>query len=80
MISNKDLSFVKSILPKHYTVKESANLGSVHCVSKIGISEDQPKKWDKVMRELKKHFDSRFKEVFHNVCADHTDFTVFLKP
>lgn len=32
-----DLNFVRSILPKHYTVQESKKSGSIHCKSEIGI-------------------------------------------
>lgn len=32
-----DIDFVKSVLPDHYTVKESKKQGSIHCKSPKGI-------------------------------------------
>lgn len=78
----EDLNKVKRLLPNHYEVKESNKRGSIHCVSKIGIrkgidSEDD-EHWEYIFQGIKKHFGSRFQEVYHNTCFCHTDFTIYL--
>lgn len=75
-----DLNYVKSILPSHYTVKESKKKYSVHCTSSIGMQDyGEEKEWKQFFNKLKEHFGSRFQEVFHNVCTNHSDFTIYLK-
>lgn len=80
---DKEIAFVKSILPDHYTVKESKSPGSIHCASPIGIRKgvdaEDDEHWGYVMKALRQTFGERFKEVFHNVCFCHTDFTIYLK-
>ena len=77
-----DIQRVKAILPEHYEVKESKLPNSIHCVSKIGIKNgidaEDDEHWSYIMRAFKNHFGNRFKEVFHNVCFCHTDFTIHL--
>lgn len=89
-----DIEFLKKILPAHYTVQESKKIGSVHCkspkglrlnpyVSSAGVTVDDAEDeemWGYVFKAIKNHFADRFQEVFHNTCAWHCDFTVFLKP
>lgn len=90
----RDVKFVISILPFHYTVEESDKRGSIHCVSPQGIrkspylnqstgatvtdAEDE-EHWGYIFGAIKQHFGERFQEVFHNVCLCHTDFTIYLK-
>ena len=89
----EDVAFVKSILPDHYTVEESKKKGSVHCKSDIGIREpayvsrsgkiiddaEDESEWERIIYNFKWHFGERFQEVFHNTCAWHCDFTIYLK-
>lgn len=89
----KDIDFVKSILPNSYKVGESKKLGSVHCVSEIGIvkspfvnstgrmitDDEDEVEWSKIFRAIKNHFGERFQEVYHNTCTNHVDFTIYLK-
>jgi len=89
----EDIEFVRSILPESYKVSESAKLGSIHCVSPIGIRkhpyvtrsgrliEDAEDKheWGVFFIKIENHFGDRFQEVDHNVCYLHTDFTIYLK-
>jgi len=70
------IKYIKQVLPTHYEVKESKKAGSVHCKSKIGINDEEH--WGYFMSALKTKFKD-FLEVFHNVCYNHTDFTVYFK-
>jgi hypothetical protein len=78
----EDIDFVKKLLPNHYTVKESKNVGSIHCSSPFGIRKgidaEDDEHWEYIIQGISKHFGSRFSEVFHNVCFCHTDFTIYL--
>lgn len=80
---NDDIGFVKTILPSHYTVKESKSKGSIHCVSsegiKQGIDSEDDEHWSYIMMAIRKRFGERFSEVYHNVCFCHCDFTIYLK-
>lgn len=79
----QDIDFVKKVLPTHYTIKESKKASSIHCQSSIGLRTkhggDDDEHWALFFLAIKKHFGSRFQEVFHNTCAWHSDFTIFLK-
>jgi hypothetical protein len=79
----QDISFVKKALPEHYTVQESKSVGSIHCRSSIGIREgidgEDDEHWGFVMAAFRQHFGVRFREVFHNTCFCHVDFTVYLR-
>ncbi len=79
----EDIQFVKKILPDTYTVEESKNKGSIHCVSPTGIYKkidaEDDEHWGYVFKAIESHFAERFQEVFHNVCFNHTDFTIYLK-
>jgi hypothetical protein len=88
-----DIAAVKRILPIHYEVKESKAANAIHCKSSIGIrmqpylnsstgnmitdAEDE-EHWGYIMQAFRKHFGNRLKEVFHNTCFCHVDFTIFL--
>jgi hypothetical protein len=89
-----DLSFVRSILPNHYTVQESKKKGSIHCQSEIGIRKspylnpstgnmvtdaEDDNRWKDVLQSLKSHFGDRFLEVYHNTCFCHVDFTIYIR-
>jgi hypothetical protein len=80
----KDIQYIKSILPTHYTVEESKQPGNVHCYSSKGICHhidaDDEEHWEYIYRALKAHFEQRFQEVFLNVCHCYKDFTIYLKP
>lgn len=76
----QDIDFVKSILPSHYTVKESKPEGRcIHCVSSIGIEESPYQLWQNIFDQFKGYFKDRFQEVFHNVCANHRNFSIYIK-
>lgn len=92
---NKDLQFVKSILPSHYSVNESNTPGSIHCKSAIGIrlspylntstgsmidDHEDEEHWSYIFCAIKSHFTGRFQEVDHNTNFCHVDFTIYLKP
>lgn len=78
----KDISYMIQILPLHYICQASRHPNSVHCFSKKGIRKDvdaeDTEAWELIMEKIKKHFGSRFREVDHNVCFVHQDFTVYL--
>lgn len=78
-----DIKFVRSLLPSHYDVHESTTRGSIHCVSKTGLKtpegNDDDEAFDGFFIEVKEHFGDRFQEVFHNTCAWHINFTIYLK-
>jgi hypothetical protein len=80
----EDIEFVRSVLPDHYTVRESKVIGSIHCQSSIGIRKgvdgEDDEKWQEIFSAFKERLKERFQEVFHNVCFCHTDFTIYLKP
>ena len=80
----EDILYVKSLLPKHYTVIESkSKSGSLRCVSPEGIRHkidaDDVEHFGYIVSALKQHFAGRFQEVDHNVNFCHKDFTIFLK-
>lgn len=76
----QDIDFVKSVLPSHYIVRESRpERRSIHCISSIGIEERPPQLWENILDLFKNYFGDRFQEVFHNVCANHTNFSIYLK-
>jgi hypothetical protein len=80
MLINHDIDFVKSILPDHYIVKESERRGSIHCESAIGIPDTPPEDhWKAVFGGIKGRFGYRFQEVYHSTCANHVNFTIYLK-
>lgn len=90
---NYDCAFIRGLLPKTYTVQESKKIGSVHCKSSTGIRKypyinsagnliddaEDDEKWSEIFEAIENHFGNRFQEVFHNTCAWHVDFTVYLK-
>lgn len=79
----KDLEFIKNILPDHYVVKESKTMGSIHCKSPIGIKEgvdaDDDEHWNYIVMAIQQKFGERFLEIDHNTCFCHVDFTICLK-
>ena len=70
----RESKIISNILPDHYTVTPKNN--RVHCKSVIGIKNDND--WDKFFTSLKQNFGERFKEVFHNTCTYHVDFSVYI--
>ncbi len=90
---NEQLEFVKSLLPAHYKVSESATAGSIRCVSETGLrklpylnksgrlitDDEDDESFDRFFKSIKQHFGGRFQEVFHNTCFCHVDFTIYLK-
>ena len=78
LFPDEDVDFMQRILPKHY-VCTPVDKG-VHCISERGISEqNNDEAWNTmVMEPIRKHFGSRFVEVFHQVCTNHSEFTVYL--
>jgi hypothetical protein len=71
------IEYIKHILPEHFEVKESKQKGNIHCKSSIGIKDDE--QWSYFMSALKHRFQSDFLEVYHNICHNHVDFTVYFK-
>lgn len=80
----QDIQFVKSILPYHYVVKESAYKHSVHCKSPIGIAHkidaDDDEHWEYIVKAIENNFGDRLMEIDHNTNFCHVDFTIYLKP
>jgi len=77
---DKDIRFMKLLLPMHYSVLESKKTtGSVHCKSSIGLTVKDNEFWEQIIKDIKKHFGKRFQEVYHNTCTNHCDFIVYLK-
>jgi len=83
MSIKQDVKLVKELLPSHYEVKESSRKGSIHCVSRTGLrttnGNDDDKTFDAFFKTVKSKFGERFQELFHNTCAYHCDFTIYLK-
>ncbi len=79
----KDLEFVRSILPKSYTVKLSNHSGSINCESKVGIlhkkDADDDEHWEYITKAIKNHFGNRFLEIDHITSFGHRNFTIYLK-
>jgi len=75
-----DKEIIKSILPEHYEITESAGSYGFNCVSKIGIDENDPEQWDYTMKAFRQTFGERLKEVYHSTCTNHLDFCVYLEP
>lgn len=77
-----DIDRVKAILPNHYKIEKSKAPNAIHCVSTIGIKKgvdaEDDEHWECIMKAIKKYFGKRFKEVDHNVCFCHKDFTIYL--
>lgn len=79
-----DIAFMKRILPGHYKVEESGKVGSIHCVSSLGIKKantvdtEDEEHWDLIFKAIKQYFGLKFQEVDHNTCFLHKDFTVYL--
>lgn len=93
--SEKDIQFVKSILPEHYVVKEGKTKDSIHCKSSIGVIitmvlnsctnenttgvAEDDEHWSYIFQAIEQHFGSRFQEIFHNACFCQKDFIIYLK-
>lgn len=76
----KDIAFVKDLLPVHYRVEESKKKYSIHCASIVGMDDSvREPDWKDFMQKIREHFGNRFMEVFHNVYFRHTDFTIYLE-
>lgn len=71
-----DISFLNDLLPQ-YTI-ENRPVNGMYCTSKTGIS-DATDEWLPIFQAIKKHFGTRFSEVFHTTCSDHLRFTIYLK-
>lgn len=72
-----DIKFVKGLL-RNYEVNEGDKRGSIHCVSSVGIDDEE--RWQWTFKAIKQRFDNRFQEVYHNVCYNHKDFIIYFKP
>lgn len=68
--------YMRDLLPDHYTCFNKVN--GVHCVSDDGIADEE--QWQYTMLAIKKQFGSRFMEVYHETCANHCAFTVYIRP
>jgi hypothetical protein len=81
---SKDIKFLKEILPSHYIVEESEHTGSLHCKSEVGIlknvDEEDEERWSFFVKEIEAWFGIRFREIFHNTCHGHKDFTIYTGP
>jgi len=67
---------IKKLLPPHYKCSPREN--GVHCQSELGIDDDG-QEWQEFMKQIRLRFKDRFMEVFHQTCARHVKFTVFLR-
>lgn len=77
---DKDIRFMKLLLPMHYAVSESKETtGSIHCKSSIGMPVRDDEAWEHIIKAIKKQFGSRFQEIYHNTCTNRCDFIVYLK-
>lgn len=70
--ANKEI--IKGLLPEHYYCEETK--GGINCKSNIGMSEGS---YVAFIDGIKDIFKKQFQEIFHQVCTDHLQFTVFLK-
>lgn len=78
----RDINFIKSILPAHYEVKESAHKGSAHCKSREGMryrNNDDNEQWGYVELAINNYFKERLSEIDFNTNAFYQDFTIYLK-
>ena len=71
----EETEYLKKLLPSHYTCECRDN--GVHCYSDKGINDDE--QWDYILQAIKKKFNDRLTEVYHQTCTNHVKFTVFLK-
>lgn len=78
----QDIDFVKSILPEHYQVKESAHKGSIHCKSREGLrfgnEADDDEHWGYVYGAIKNYFGDNLNELDFNTNAFYQDFTIYI--
>lgn len=70
--ANKEI--IKGLLPEHYYCEETK--GGINCKSNIGMDDNLYTAFIDCIKEI---FKGEFKEVFHQVCTEHLQFTVFLK-
>lgn len=73
-IEKSDLEFVGDILPNHYEIKETK--GGILCRSRIGIEDD--KDWESFKKSARQYFGDRLLEFYHNTCANHVNFIIYL--
>lgn len=73
----KDVLFLKELLPTHYEVVPKKHPTRVSCKSKQGIPVEAD--FNRIFESMKFHFLERFMEVDHNVCTNHVDFNVYLR-
>lgn len=69
------IKYIKTWLPDHYEIKEIEMLGSVRCVSRIGIEDEE--KWEYFLSALKQRFGKMFLEIDHSTCYNHVDFIIY---
>ena len=75
---NDAVDFITAVMPGHYSV-EGRNYG-VFCQSKSGINEkNNDFEFGEIMVSIRENFKDTFQEVYHQVCANHSSFSVFLK-
>jgi hypothetical protein len=78
----KDIDFIKTILPDHYEVKESKQQGNIHAKSRHGLrtngQNDDDEHWRYVQAAIKGYFKDRLKEIFFNTHAFYQDFTIYI--
>ena len=74
---NKDVDFMRRVLPDHYTCEPREN--GVHCHSLIGVEDNDPEHWEYIFLAIKQQFGDRFMEVYHQTCTDHLKFTVYIR-
>lgn len=77
MEKKTNVEIMKGILPSDYVCEERKD--GVHCYSSIGIEDRTDSEWNGIFGQIKKQFGNKFSEVFHQTCARHKRFTVYLK-
>lgn len=81
--TKSDFDFFKKVMPNYFVTIDESLLGErsdkIRCRSNFGIKEGD-EQWVYLMKAFKQRWGDRFIEVNHIVNADHTDFTIYLKP
>lgn len=70
---------MKNILPSHYEITEGDNW--IRCKSRIGLRTnndgDDDEAWSYVFGAIKNKYIT-LKEIYHNTCAFHQDFIIYI--
>lgn len=78
-MKNKNIEYIKSILPPHYEINEKETATSIRyrCISQTGITDEEA--WGYIWRAIKQQFGERFLEIDHTTCTYHINFDIWIK-